>query len=145
MARKTTGTGPSRSKKISSSVPPVPSQGGAEMGDMVSAKETPKEVLESRSSKSSIPTSSIPVAINEHSTNHHSITPPSSPFSSSVQGSFPQKDRSDVEVEIRQRAYELYLERRANGNGRTGDQHQDWLDAEREVRSRTPSRERKSA
>ncbi len=142
MARKTTGTSSSRSKKTSSSVPPVPSQGGAEMADMVSAtpdvsKET---VLESRSAKSS-----IPVAINEHSTNHNSITPPSSAFSSSKQGSSAQNDHSDVEAEIRQRAYELYLERRANGHGRTGDQHQDWLDAEREVRSRVSSRGRKSA
>jgi len=34
-----------------------------------------------------------------------------------------------LEEEIRQRAYELYLER----NGSPGDQNQDWLVAEREV------------
>ena len=37
-----------------------------------------------------------------------------------------------LEDEIRQRAYEIYLER----NGSSGDQHQDWLTAEREVLAR---------
>jgi hypothetical protein len=37
-----------------------------------------------------------------------------------------------LEDEIRQRAYEIYLER----NGSPGDQHQDWLTAEREVLAR---------
>ncbi len=38
----------------------------------------------------------------------------------------------NLEEEIRCRAYELYLERR----GTAGDQNQDWLIAEREIRSR---------
>ena len=44
----------------------------------------------------------------------------------------------NVEEAIRRRAYELYLERRATagGNHGYGDQNQDWLMAEREVRSR---------
>ena len=37
-----------------------------------------------------------------------------------------------LEDEIRERAYEIYLER----NGSPGDQHQDWLTAEREVLAR---------
>jgi hypothetical protein len=37
-----------------------------------------------------------------------------------------------LEDEIRQRAYEIYLER----NGSSGDQHLDWLTAEREVLAR---------
>lgn len=37
-----------------------------------------------------------------------------------------------LEDEIRRRAYELYLER----NGSPGDEYQDWLSAEREVRAR---------
>lgn len=37
-----------------------------------------------------------------------------------------------LEEEIRRRAYEIYLER----NGSPGDEHQDWLIAEREVRAR---------
>jgi hypothetical protein len=38
----------------------------------------------------------------------------------------------DINEEIRRRAYELYLERK----GASGDQAQDWLIAEREVRTR---------
>jgi hypothetical protein len=38
----------------------------------------------------------------------------------------------DVNEEIRRRAYEIYLERR----GTAGDEHQDWLSAEREIRAR---------
>lgn len=38
----------------------------------------------------------------------------------------------DIDEEIRRRAYELFLERK----GAPGDQAQDWLVAEREVRSR---------
>jgi len=38
----------------------------------------------------------------------------------------------DLDEEIRRRAYEIYLERR----GTSGDEHQDWLIAEREIRTR---------
>ena len=38
----------------------------------------------------------------------------------------------DLNEEIRRRAYEIYLERRGAG----GDEHQDWLSAEREIRAR---------
>ena len=38
----------------------------------------------------------------------------------------------DLNEEIRRRAFEIYLERR----GTAGDQHQDWLNAEREIRAR---------
>jgi hypothetical protein len=38
----------------------------------------------------------------------------------------------NLEDEIRQRAYEIYEER----NGAPGDQHEDWLRAEREVLAR---------
>lgn len=37
-----------------------------------------------------------------------------------------------LEEEIRRRAYELYLQR----NGSPGDEHQDWLIAEREILAR---------
>lgn len=143
MARKTTGTSSPRAKKTSSSVPPMPSQGGAEMTDMVpTTSDISREaVQESRTAKSS-----TPVAINEHSTNHNSATQISSSSNSPTEVSSNQHhDHSHAEEQIRQRAYELYLERRANGNGRSGDPHQDWLDAEREVRSRASNRERKSA
>ena len=44
----------------------------------------------------------------------------------------------NLEEAIRRRAYELYLERRATAGGENGygDENQDWLMAEREVRSR---------
>jgi len=53
----------------------------------------------------------------------------------------------NLEEEIRRRAYELYLERRATAGGDKGDgnENQDWLIAEREVRSRHGSQERQSA
>jgi hypothetical protein len=41
-----------------------------------------------------------------------------------------------LEEQIRLRAYELYLERRATAGAGSGDESQDWLIAEREVRSR---------
>jgi Protein of unknown function (DUF2934) len=42
----------------------------------------------------------------------------------------------NLEEEIRRRAYELYLQRRATAGGENGNPNQDWLIAEREVRSR---------
>ena len=44
----------------------------------------------------------------------------------------------NLEEEIRCRAYELYLQRR----GTSGDPNQDWLSAEREIRSRYGSQAR---
>ena len=53
----------------------------------------------------------------------------------------------NLEEEIRRRAYELYLERRAIAGGEpgNGNENQDWLIAEREIRSRHSSQERHSA
>jgi len=53
----------------------------------------------------------------------------------------------NLEEEIRRRAYELYLERRATAGGETGngDESQDWLIAEREIRSRHGNQERHTA
>ena len=42
----------------------------------------------------------------------------------------------NLEEEIRRRAYELYLQRRAAAGGENGNQHQDWLIAENEIRAR---------
>ncbi len=47
----------------------------------------------------------------------------------------------NLEEEIRRRAYELYLQRRATSGAENGDESQDWLVAEREVRSRQSGRE----
>ncbi len=43
---------------------------------------------------------------------------------------------ANIEEQIRRRAYELYLQRRATAGGASGDPSQDWLIAEREIRSR---------
>jgi hypothetical protein len=43
---------------------------------------------------------------------------------------------ANVEEEIRRRAYELYLERRATAGDANGNENQDWLIAEREILSR---------
>jgi hypothetical protein len=55
----------------------------------------------------------------------------------------------NLEEEIRRRAYELYLERRATAGGETGNgngnESQDWLIAEREIRSRHGNQERHTA
>jgi hypothetical protein len=53
----------------------------------------------------------------------------------------------NLEEEIRRRAYELYLERRATAGGKngSGDENQDWLIAEREIRSRHGNQERQTA
>ena len=51
----------------------------------------------------------------------------------------------NLEEEIRRRAYELYLERRATAGADSGDENQDWLIAEREVRSRDGGQEQHSA
>ena len=53
----------------------------------------------------------------------------------------------NLEEEIRRRAYELYLERRATAGGESGNgnENQDWLIAEREIRSRHGNQERHTA
>jgi Protein of unknown function (DUF2934) len=51
----------------------------------------------------------------------------------------------NLEEEIRRRAYELYLQRAATAGNGNGDQNQDWLIAEREIRSRHGSQERHTA
>jgi hypothetical protein len=43
---------------------------------------------------------------------------------------------TNVEEQIRRRAYELYLERRATADSGSGDSNQDWLIAEQEILSR---------
>ncbi len=48
----------------------------------------------------------------------------------------------NLEDEIRRLAYELYLQRKGTAGG---DQNQDWLIAEREIRLRYGSRERRTA
>ena len=51
----------------------------------------------------------------------------------------------NLEEEIRRRAYELYLQRRATAGEENGDENQDWLIAEREIRSRLGGEEQHTA
>jgi hypothetical protein len=89
MARKTTGSVSTRSKKNSTSAQPLPTQ---------VTSEVPKN-----GNLGAIATVAPPV---------------------------------NLEEEIRRRAYELYLERRATAGSVTGNENQDWLVAEREILSR---------
>lgn len=57
-----------------------------------------------------------------------------------VSGNAPGNANVNLEEEIRRRAYELYLQRKAAGNAGNGDENQDWLMAEREIRSRRRSK-----
>jgi len=52
-----------------------------------------------------------------------------------VPGNIPANVPVNLEEEIRRRAYELYLQR-ATAGGESGNEDQDWLIAEREIRSR---------
>jgi hypothetical protein len=51
----------------------------------------------------------------------------------------------NLEEEIRRRAYELYQQRAATSGNEQGNEDQDWLIAEREVRSRYGIQERRRA
>jgi hypothetical protein len=103
MARKTTGTTITRSKKNSASVPPARVEVVAEVA---------QEVRKSGKAVNQTAVMAAPV---------------------------------NLEEEIRRRAYELYLQRRATAGAENGDENQDWLVAEREIRSRRGSREQRSA
>ena len=64
---------------------------------------------------------------------------------SAIPGSIPVNLTVNLEDEIRRRAYELYLQRRATACGESGDENQDWLIAEREVLSLRGSQDQHSA
>jgi hypothetical protein len=51
----------------------------------------------------------------------------------------------NLEEEIRRRAYELYLQRTGTAGDENGDENQDWLIAEREIRMRYGGQERQRA
>jgi len=52
---------------------------------------------------------------------------------------------SNLEEEIRRRAYELYLQRRATAGSESGNEDQDWLVAEREILARHGTHEQHTA
>jgi len=130
MARKTTGNGfTDRSKRTETPLQPSEMQSASDISTEVSNEN--RKNKEVRNGK---PVNS-PVPINQNSINQNTMNQ-----TAANQG----PNSANLEEEIRHRAYDLYLERRANG-GDAGDQHQDWLTAEREILSRRNSRDRKSA
>jgi hypothetical protein len=141
MARKTTGNlSSTRGKKAGASVaPPVELQkadGAAETSEILN-----EVVQDVRNGKS--PT---PVPINQRSMNQSFTNQNFADQGSASQISQNQNPvNPQLEEEIRHRAYELYLQRRAKGDAGGGDPSQDWLTAEREILSRNGSRGRRSA
>jgi len=131
MARKTTGNGvTARSKKGETPLQTVGMPGRTDVS-AESSNEGPQEIRNAKPAN----LFNSPVPINQNSLNQNSLSQ-----AAANQGSI----NANLEEEIRHRAYELYLERRANG-GDAGSPHHDWLTAEREILSRRNSRERKSA
>ena len=136
MARKTTANGvTTRSRRTETPLQPVEMQGAPEVSSEIS-NEVPREVRNGKLA--------APVPINQSAMNQSSINQNSIHQNSVNQKSANPGSSADVEEEIRNRAYELYQQRRANG-GDAGDPRQDWLTAEREILSRQNGRERKSA
>lgn len=103
MARKTTGTTTTRSKKTAAAIAPATVETAPEVRDEIR-----------KNGKAATQVTSIAVPVN-------------------------------LEEEIRRRAYELYLQRRATSNGNHGDENQDWFVAEREILSRQGGQDQHSA
>ncbi len=108
MARKTTGTTTTRRKKAEVPVPTAVAQEIQKEAQKQPLEEARLEEARKNASKIGTPVNQTPVIV------------------ASV----------NLEEEIRRRAYELYLQRKATGGGGNGNQNQDWLIAEREIRSR---------
>ena len=131
MAKKTTEPSTARrSRKAVSTTPPTAVQAAPELQN-----DLPKEPLKQEVSHRET-LNEAPKAVTK------SISP-SAPKNGKSAKVVPGNGASfNVEEQIRRRAYELYLQRRATaGSESNGDQNQDWLIAEREVRSRLGSGE----
>jgi hypothetical protein len=126
MARKTTEPSTTRrSRKAASTTPPAAVQAAPEFQN-----DLPKDALKREVSPGE--------ALNEAPKSApKSVSPSASKNGKTVQVVPGNGVSFNVEEQIRRRAYELYLERRATaGSEGNGDPNQDWLSAEREVRSR---------
>ncbi len=106
MARKTTGTTTSTRSKKAAT--PAPPAAVQAVSEV--PKEVQKEILKE-----------VPKEVRKNGKANNIV-----PIKASV----------NLEEEIRRRAYELYLERRATAGSESGDENQDWLIAEREILSR---------
>jgi hypothetical protein len=112
MARKADGTATTtRSKKTQITDPPAAVQVTPDVNRDVRQRLTPEQVAREQVRKdvprNGTPANYVPVSLAS----------------------------ANIEEQIRHRAYELYLQRRATAGGESGDQNQDWLIAEREIRS----------
>ena len=117
MARKTTGTTTTKRRK-KAEVPAATVPLAPKVREEIPTKGTqPNDVPVNFASQTFVASRNIPVSENI-------------PASESI------------EEQIRQRAYELYLQRRANGSSENGNggENQDWLTAEREIHSRQEGR-----
>ncbi|HLB90911.1 MAG TPA: DUF2934 domain-containing protein [Terriglobales bacterium] len=131
MARKTTEPSTTRrSRKAASTTPPAAVQAAPEFQN-----DLPKDTLKREASQGE---ASQGEALNEApKAAPKSVSPSASKNGKTVQVVPGNGVSFNVEEQIRRRAYELYLERRATaGSEGNGDPNQDWLSAEREVRSR---------
>ena len=91
-------------------------------------KTTGNTTTRSKKTRASIPPAAVQVA--------PEVSKKCARLANTVPGSVPVDVPVNLEEEIRRRAYELYLQRRATAGGDSGDENQDWLIAEREIRSR---------
>jgi hypothetical protein len=122
MARKSNGSSTTtRSKKSSLATQPVPAQVAPEpitSESFAKPEAIGKPEVKEIAIKKDVPISGKSLTLVQ-----------SNPVSSS-------NSNINIEEEIRRRAYELYLERCAVSGYESGDESQDWLRAEREVRTR---------
>jgi hypothetical protein len=116
MPRKTTGTTvPNRSKKAQVADSPAPVQ--------VTPQITPEARLDVQKVVAEFP-------------RREEVRKDAPKIATSVQRVPVNLASNSIEEEIRRRAYELYLQRRATAGGAMDDPNQDWLIAEREILSR---------
>jgi len=123
MARKTTGSSTPRRKKTD--VPVSPASEQVKPVSQIEVRPAPVQPAPVRNEK----------LANRPSGNGSSNVAATAPVHPAPVNLAPV----NLEEEIRRRAYELYLQRRATAGGDQGDQgnqHQDWLIAEHEIRAR---------
>jgi hypothetical protein len=134
------GSSTTTRKKKADSVTEVPVQAAAENpSQAVAATEAVKAIVAEPAKQSpakeifgteiSIPSPKNGKSYAAAATSGGSVSSPSNG------GGFSGSTNLNIDDEIRRRAYEIYLQRAKNGQS-AGDQNQDWLLAEREVRSR---------
>ncbi len=106
------------------------------------ARKTTGSTTTKRSKKTEVPV--VPAAVQVAPEVHHEVhsdvrTDVRTEVRTEVRKDVPRNGKPipvNLEEEIRRRAYELYLQRRATAGAEHGNEDQDWLIAEREILSR---------